>query len=144
MIRPGDHVDLMGMVPIPAMGLDGKQTVQMSTMPLFQDVLILAVGEEFSNVSGGKSSEKMIPAVTLALTPQEANLVAFVQEQGKIRLILRSPEDTQVQPAVPASWDTLFMTVMPQLFQKQEEKPVMRQRKVEIIRGLSKEEKVLE
>ncbi|MDD5560997.1 MAG: Flp pilus assembly protein CpaB [Candidatus Omnitrophica bacterium] len=148
MIRPGDHVDIVGMVPIPAMNAEGKQVNQLATMPLFQDVLVLAVGQEF--MQGGKKEEKaaaIAPAITFALSPQEANLIVFVQEQGKIRLILRSPGDTQLQQVTPASWDTLFRTVMPQAFQQQE-KPVVvppkPKKTVEIYRGLNKEIKVLE
>lgn len=145
MVRPGDHVDIVGMVPIPAVNAEGKQVTQMTTMPLFQDVLVLAVGQEFTSLPGAKKEEKEASAlvITLALSAQEANLVAFVQEQGKIRLILRSPGDTQVQPVAPASWDTLFRTVMPQAFTQPQEdaKP---QKKVEIYRGLQKEIKTLE
>jgi pilus assembly protein CpaB len=146
MIRPGDHVDVMGMVPLPAMTADGKQVTQMTTMPLFQDVLVLAVGQEFTNVPGGEKKERVLsPVITLALQPQEANLIAFVQEQGKIRLILRSPEDTQVQPAMPASWDALLRTVMPQAFQQAGTKEIPKPKKtVEIYRGLQKEIKTLE
>lgn len=148
MIRPGDHVDVMGMVPIPAMTAEGKQVTQMTTMPLFQDVLVLAVGQEFTAVpvaSGEKKAEKVLsPVITLALLPQEANLIAFVQDQGKVRLVLRSPEDTQVQPPMPASWDTLFRTVMPQAFQQQPSEAPKPKKTVEIYRGLNKEVKSLE
>lgn len=145
MIRPGDHVDIVGMVPIPTMGQDGKTVNQLTTMPLFQDVLVLAVGQEYAPVPGGERGEKKLsPIITLALLPQEASLVAFVQEQGRIRLVLRSPEDTVVQKATPASWDALFRLIMPEMF---EEKPTVTpkpQKKVEIYRGLQKETKVLE
>jgi len=70
-----------------------------------------------------------------------------VQEQGKIRLVLRSPGDTQTQQVAPASWDTLFRTVMPQAFQQQEKPaaaPVKPKKTVEIYRGLSKEIKTIE
>lgn len=154
MIRPSDHVDVMGNVPVPAMSPDGKRTAQMTTMPLFQDVLVLAVGQEYTSVpviSGEKKEERksLSTVITLALSPQEANLIAFIQEQqGKIRLILRSPEDTQVQPAVPASWETVLRMVMPQAFQEQAVKATeeikTRKRKVEIIRGLQREERDLE
>lgn len=146
MIRPGDHVDVMGMVPMPAMTAEGKQVTQMTTMPLFQDVLVLAVGQEFTNVPvGDKKTERTLsPVITLALLPQEANLIAFVQEQGKIRLILRSPEDTQVQPATPASWDVLLRTVMPQAFQQGPQEAPKPKKTVEIYRGLQKEVRVLE
>lgn len=146
MIRPDDHVDVMGMVPISDMSPEGKQIVKMTTMTLFQDVLVLAVGQEFTAVpasSGEKKTEKtLLPVITLALSPQEASLIAFVQEQGKIRLILRSPQDTQTQPPVPASWETLLRTVMPQPQAVQEvPKP---KKTVDIYRGLNKEVKVLE
>lgn len=144
MIRPGDHVDLVGIVPLPAMTAEGKQVMQPSPLTLFQDVLVLAVGQVFTSVAGAKKEEKVIyPTVTLALSSQETNLVAFVQEQGKIRLVLRSPGDTQVEPATPATWDTLFRTIMPQAYQ---EKPVeiKPRRTVEIYRGLQREERALE
>jgi len=147
MVRPGDHVDVVGMVPIPAVNAEGKQVMQMTTMPLFQDVLVLAVGQEFTSIPGTKKEEKTAATtvITLALSAQEANLIAFAQEQGRIRLILRSPGDTQVQPVAPASWDILFRTIMPQAFTQpaQQEAPKP-QKKVEIYRGLKKEIKTLE
>jgi pilus assembly protein CpaB len=144
MLKPGDHVDVVGVIPIQGVGPDGKPVTQMSTMPLFQDILVLAVGQEFTTLpvkKGEKETRAISNMITLALSAQEANLITFVQEQGKIRLILRSPEDTQVQPAAPASWDTLFRTVMPQAFPVSPEKA---KRKVEIYRGLEKEEKEIE
>ena len=149
MLRPGDHVDIVGMVPIPAMNADGKQVNQLATMPLFQDVLILAVGQEFMNAQVAKKEERASsasPIITFALSPQEANLIVFVQEQGKIRLVLRSPGDTQTQQVAPASWDTLFRIVMPQAFQQQEKpaEPLKPKKTVEIYRGLNKEIKVFE
>ncbi|MFA4889696.1 MAG: Flp pilus assembly protein CpaB [Candidatus Omnitrophota bacterium] len=139
MIKPGDHVDIVGWVPIPAMNAEGKQVTQMSPMPLFQDVLVLAVGQDFTT---GSSKGGGSPLITFALNPQEANLIAFVQEQGKIRLILRAPGDTQVQPAAPVTWETLFRVVMPQAFQQQPEAdtaPKRAAKTVDIYRGLNKE-----
>jgi len=143
MIRPGDHVDIVGIVPIPMVGPDGKQVNQMTYLPLFQNVLVLAVGQDFANTLASQKQVTSSPIITFALSPQEANLIAFVQEQGKIRLILRSPQDAQIQPATPATWDTLLKTVMPQAFQEsQPQKTEQRsgsRRQVEIIRGLERE-----
>lgn len=145
MIRPGDHVDVVGIVPIPGIGPDGKQVNQMTNMPLFQNVLVLAVGQDFATAAGTQKQAAVSPIITFALSPQEANLIAFVQEQGKIRLILRSPQDATVQPAVPATWDTLLRTVMPQAFQEaQKEAPKANQKQVEIIRGLQREVRSLQ
>jgi Flp pilus assembly protein CpaB len=147
MIRAGDHVDIVGLVPVPAMGADGKQTIQQSPMPLFQDVLILAIGQDFASGATAKVDAKSSAVVTFALTTQESNLLAFVQEHGKLRLILRAPGDTsQVRPVVPASWDGLFMAVMPEAFQRraEDEAPKKPQKQVEIYRGLKREIKVIE
>lgn len=149
MIRPGDHVDIIGMVPTQGLSAEGKTVTQMTTMPLFQDVLVLAVGQEITGSVAVKKEEAkaLSTAITFALSPQEANLIAFVQEQGKVRLVLRSPGDTQVQPPAPANWDTLFRTVMPQAFKEQApqlKEPPKPQKKVEIYRGLQKEIKTIE
>src|SRR3989338_5164718 len=120
MIKAGDYVDVIALVPVPVQTQEGKQASQAAVMPLFQNVLVLAVGQETGAVSAQDSRYKkeekkeISPLITVALSPQEASLIAFVQEQGKIRLILRSPADSQIQPVQPASWDTLFQYLMPQ------------------------------
>lgn len=152
MIKPGDHVDVIGNVPMPAMSPEGRQVTQITTMPLFQNVLVLAVGQEFTSLPAGDASRQgagaaraSFPVITLALTPQEANLVAFAQEQGKIRLVLRPPGDTQVEPTAPASWDALYRAVLPQAFQeKAAEEPAQPERTVDIYRGANKESKSIE
>lgn len=151
MIKPGDYVDLIATIPVPVQMPDGKQATQPATTPLFQNVLVLAVGRETSSVSPAdegryKKEEKKDSSagiITLALAPQDANLLAFVQEQSKIRLVLRSPADSQVQQVPPASWDTLFQYLMPpelaaQIAEKKEA-PKKQVKYIEIYRGLNKE-----
>ena len=146
MLSPGDYVDLIGLLPFPT-EIQGQRTSQLATIPLFQNVLILAVGQDLGGMArreGGGSrykkedKQEAAPLITLALTPQEANIIAFVQEQGKIRLILRSPADSQTQAIMPASWDTLLQYIMPKesLTKQEETKP---RKVVEIYRGLQKE-----
>ncbi|MDI6605650.1 MAG: Flp pilus assembly protein CpaB [Candidatus Omnitrophota bacterium] len=143
MIKPGDHVDVLGNVPIPVVSQDGKQMTQITTMPLFQNVLVLAVGQEFTSLPAGASDRKetrtSFPVITLALSPQEANLIAFAQEQGKIRFLLRSPGDTQVQPTAPASWEVLYRTALPQAFKEEPVQQAKPEKTVEIYRGANRE-----
>lgn len=153
MIRPGDYVDVVAMVTVPVTTPEGKQASQAAVVPLFQNTLVLAVGQETAAMpqagaeSRGKKEEKKAesPAITLALSPQEANLLAFVQEQGKIRLSLRSPSDAKIEPVQPASWDSLFQYLAPRETAesklKEEKKPVESEQGtyVEIYRGLNKE-----
>jgi pilus assembly protein CpaB len=167
MVRPGNYVDILAMIPVPRVTPDGKQMSQPATVPLFQNVLVLAVGQDISHdfgsqegaAEGGGRYDKGSPQqsrqqqqqqgkqgslITLALTPQEANLAAFVQEQGKFRLILRSPADSQMQPIQSISWEALFQYLMPKEMgaaaagaQKPEDSEPKAY--VEIYRGLKKE-----
>ena len=151
MIRPGDYVDVISLIPIPVQTPDGKQVTQVAVMPLFQNVLVLAVGQELGRLSSSdtryakEEQRATSPLITLALLPQEANLIAFVQEQGKIRLTLRSPADSRIEPIQAASWETLFQYLMPQAkeqaasIQEGGVLPQEKLREIEIYRGLKRE-----
>lgn len=153
MIKPGDYVDVIATLQVPTQGPDGQVTGQVAVVPLFQNILVLAVGQNTGSAGTTESryADKEASSggglITLALGPQETNLITFVQEQGsKMRLTLRSPADANVEPVVPASWETLFQYIMPQ--QKNVEKstevkeaPVVdaTTEYVEVFRGLNKE-----
>ena len=146
MLKAGDYVDVIALMQVQM--AEGKPS-QLLTLPLFQNVLVLAVGQETRSLSKQAQpryrQEEKVPAaplITLALSPQEVNLIAFVQDQGKIRLTLRSPTDTKIEPVQPASWDTLLQYVMPKVESKGQEKKKEEPQAVgyvEIYRGLSKE-----
>lgn len=151
MIRPGDYVDVIGLIIVPVQ-IEGKQAAQPATVPLFQNVLVLAVGSEIGIAAEKESSSRRrtqetapskesAPLITLALTPEEANLLSFVQEQGKIRLALRSPGDAKTQPVQLASWDTLLRYLFPNIdfTQKEEKKEAKEVSTVEVIRGFKRE-----
>ena len=113
---------------------------------MFQNILVLAVGQNTgartANPTGRYSETTPAPSsgnalITLALGPHEANLVAFVQEQGKMRLVMRSPADAQIEPMAPASWESLFQYIMPP--KPVVEPPVDTNEYIEVLRGLSKE-----
>jgi len=156
MVKPGDSVDIISLLSISsAQTGSGSKKKKEVIVPLFQNVSILAVGdettaEEPSVDEKGKAKSKASSAktVTLALTPQEANIIAFVQEQGKLRLVLRSPKDAAAEPAKPidikatepVSWDTLLRLFIPadapRRVIRKEEGP---SDTVEIYRGLKRE-----
>lgn len=149
MIKPQDYVDVSALINIPMQTADGKQASQVVAMSLFQNVLVLAVGQDTGAVPSSegrykKDEKKEFPStVTLALEPQEAHFMAFVQEQGKIHLTLRSPADSNVQPIQPASWDSLFQYIMPNMAgsktKPEAQKEETASESVEIYRGLNKE-----
>jgi len=159
MIRPGDYVDVVAMIVVPMTTAQGKQANQATSVSLFQNVLVLAIGQDLSSMSQEtsasgsryKKEERKIDSsmITLALNPKEANLLGFVQDQGRIRLALRSPADAQIEQIQAASWDSLFQYLMPpevveaQAQQAAATKEVKPESYVEIYRGLNKEKFVI-
>ena len=108
MVNPGNYVDVLAVIQVPIQ--DGKVANQVAVVPLFQNILVLAVDQNTGGAVGSASTSRYAEApsgssgggggnslITLALGPQEANLIAFVQEQGKIRLIMRSPADAKTR-----------------------------------------------
>jgi len=147
MLKPGDYVDILAMIPIPVQTADGKQSAQLVVAPLFQNVQVLAVGRETgapvksADRYGYEEKKEVTPLVTIALGPKETNLIAYVQEQSKIRLVLRSPADSKVESMTPTTLDSLLQYILPPPPPKPEVVPVKEPPKeyVEIYRGLSKE-----
>lgn len=149
MIRPSDYVDILGVVPEIVKTLDGEQVTRYATVPLFQKVLVLAVGSSLKGAPAvqTKRGERSPVAntITIALSPQETTMIAFVQEQGKLRFILRSPADTEVSQVYPANWDTLFMYLFPErqkmleAMTQQEPQKIEAPPEVEIYRGTRRE-----
>jgi pilus assembly protein CpaB len=145
MIKTGDYVDVIALVNIPVQVIDGKAVTQLTSIPLFQNVLVLAVGQETGPQTpvaeqfaryGKQQAAPDSSLITLALAPKEAGLLSFVQEQGKIRLVMRSPTDAKVEPMQLATWDTLFQYVLPPQQKVEEPKPVSF---IEVYHGLQKE-----
>lgn len=141
LIRPGDHVDVLTLITIPASVVQaGTKTSTPRLMPLFQDVEVLAVGEEFLPPDATAKKEQgratTSGSVTLALSPQEAVLLSFVQDHGKIKLDLRSSKDTTKEAVKPADWDTLFQYLSPD---KAAAGAQGKEATVEIYRGLNRE-----
>jgi len=141
MLHQGDYVDVLAMISPPSSSslyaLSGDSTAGKSsdpkvlTIPLFQNVLILSVGSE---ANGKKRSGAPENSVTVSLTPQEAALASFVQEQGKIRILMRSNSDFDQATIKPVNWDSLFEYLYPHA--RDGVKPPAT---VEIYRGLRKE-----
>lgn len=134
MARPGDHVDVLAVFSTPAM-----------TITLFQDVLVLAVGQRMvpaAQERGRRGEEAPAPTsretVTLALSPQEVQILTVAMEQGKIRLTLRPRmEEEEPLPTVDLSNLPLaidFNTLLQFYIRRAPPAP-----SVEVIRGLEKE-----
>ena len=142
-VRPGDAVDILWTVKLPAPGQSEGQVV---TLTLFQNAQVLAVGPEMagrktksrSDTDGGGGAEAQY-IVTLALTPQETSFLLFAREQGRIQLALRPRTEPASQVAVtPATVGTLNAYMESQMGIKPEGSAGKPPRTVEVYKGLQR------
>jgi len=90
-VKTGDHVDIL------ATFKDNDEVGAPTTITILRDVRVAAVGTDIGtdiDESGGSGISKTI---TLAVTPDEAEILALVSENGSIRLSLR-PLDEKFAP----------------------------------------------
>lgn len=108
LVRPGDRVDIVGMLEIPDKRAPKQSENQAPPMVssskiLVQDLLVLAVGSalEYVEVSGDKDeAEVLVQTLTVAVKPNDAEKLTLVTERGIVRVLLRSKvEDGKAQPA---------------------------------------------
>jgi len=138
LLQPNDHVDILGTFGVKVPGQEGARGgTEMTTITLLQDVTVLAAGEEMTGsmarsakrfgVSGGYSS------LTLSVTPVEAELLVFAEQQGKLSLALRNPEDIGIKENIPKiTFDYIGrLTEIRQLMKE-------RKKRIEVIRGKQK------
>lgn len=107
MINPGDFVDILAHLTLPAPPNSTHPPDKISAI-LFQNVQILAVGTNVQT-PGDYAVQQAAGSlnVTFAVDPEEAGLLIFSQQNGKLQIVLRSPSETQTQVVQPASWETL-------------------------------------
>jgi pilus assembly protein CpaB len=86
-LKPGDHVDVIGVFPSEITGVDSSFTI-------LWDVQVKAVdrslGPEDEEEAATKSKGR---TVTLAVTPQQAEKLLLADEKGTLRLSLRHPDE---------------------------------------------------
>ena len=103
MVRPGDHVDVIGTFNFPDDGGKIKRGDPV-TCTILQKVLVLATGSETA-----KSRPRLqglgpqgYSTVTLAVTPREAEMLAFAEQiRGRLVLTLRGRTDTETEEELP-------------------------------------------
>ena len=86
-VQPGAHVDVL------ATGNNEGGGNERLTSTVLENVQVLAVGKNMDrNVS---ADAQTAPVITLALSPDDAQKLALVSQEGRIQLSLRNPMDTQ-------------------------------------------------
>ena len=100
MVRPNDHVDVIGTFDFDREGGAKKNFV---TCTILQNVLVLATGTRTAKMRAkdlGLSSNYTL--VTLEVTPREAEMLAFAEQmKGRLVLSLRNRNDTSYEKELP-------------------------------------------
>jgi pilus assembly protein CpaB len=99
LLRPKDHVDILGTFQKPGEG-------DVETITLLQNVAVLAVGgrlgsgrdaAEGAGKKGQPSADSRVNTVTVLVTPEEAELLVFAQDRGRISMTMRNEEDVNTE-----------------------------------------------
>ncbi len=83
-VQPGSHVDVL------ATGSGGNER---QTTTVLENVLVLAVGKSLDR--NPLADAQTAPVITLAVSPDDAQKLALVSQEGRIQLSLRNPMDTR-------------------------------------------------
>ena len=101
MVRPNDHVDVIGTFEFGNTGASRNQSFV--TCTILQNVLVLATGDRTSK--GGSHDLGMrsgYSTVTLEVTPREAEMLAFAEQiKGRLVLTLRNRNDITSEKELP-------------------------------------------
>ncbi len=123
-IEPGSRVDVLGTfeqeetqeVRIPAQTGSTPQALSMpnlqrsiTTKTILQNVRVLAVGHAASRGNYLELNKKGFATVTIEVSPEEVEKLAFAlgQVRGGLLLALRNPDDGKVVKLPSVSWDAL-------------------------------------
>ncbi len=116
LMRPGDRVDVLLTKSKP--GVEARVV----TVPLVQNVLILAVGDSFG-AADQQSSALRSDSVTLLVTIDQAGLLAQAGRDGTLSLILRNEDDLEIHEGLEETDDSDVL---------EQEKRARRQRRLRI------------
>ena len=99
LMQPGDRVDVLLTKARP--GPEEK----MVTLPLLQNLLVLAVGASFGGVDG-EVSPRGSNSITVLLSLEQASLLAHAQRDGTLSFALRNVEDLEVNESLAETDDS--------------------------------------
>mgnify|MGYP000146641755 CR=1 FL=1 len=139
---PGNYVDVIVSTKDESKGKDEQNISKI----VLEKILVLAVGEEASR---DETKPKVVKAVTLEVTPQQAEAIDLARSVGQLSLVLRSQVDTESVKTAGITKDVL-LGIQPPAPPKpvvapkpppRPAKPPQPKQCVEVIMGLQRSEK---
>ncbi len=104
LIRPGDHVDILGTFSLPGPG----GAMRLATITLLQNVTVLATGGIWGR--GLQESEPYsYHGLTLAVSLVEAELLTFASERARLNFVLRNVDNIRTEEDLPViGWEDIM------------------------------------
>lgn len=104
LIRPGDHVDILGTFSFPV----SSGATKLATITLLQNVTVLATGGIWGR--GLQESEPYnYNSLTLSVSPEEAELLTFASERARLNFVLRNADNIQAEDDMPViGWEDIL------------------------------------
>lgn len=103
LVRPGDRVDVLMTLTRPSAGPTISLDEDRVTIALLQNLLVLAAGQDTGAIQRAATARPptQMNDVTLSTTVEQAQLLAFSQQRGRLTLLLRHPDDITVIEGLP-------------------------------------------
>jgi pilus assembly protein CpaB len=83
-VQPGTRVDILS---------TGSSGSERQTMTVLENVAVIAVGKNLERSAAGEA--QIASVITLLVSPDDAQKLALVSQEGRIQLALRNPLDTR-------------------------------------------------
>jgi len=104
-IMPGTLVDIVVVIAPPKSS--GGQEEMISKIVL-QNIKVLASGQNIDKPKNDREVERSIRAVTLQVTPEQAEKLALATSEGKLQLVMRNSVDQADEPTSGANKRSLL------------------------------------
>jgi pilus assembly protein CpaB len=103
LVRPGDRVDVLMTLTRPSSQPTLTLDEDRVTIALLQNLLVLAAGQDTGAIQRAATTRtpSQMNNVTLSTTVEQAQLLAFSQQRGRLTLLLRHPDDITVIEGLP-------------------------------------------
>lgn len=88
-IMPGTLVDIVVVITPPR----GSGNEEMISKIVLQNIKVLASGQNIDKPKNDREVERTIKAVTLQVTPEQAEKLALASSEGKLQLVMRNSVD---------------------------------------------------
>jgi len=103
-IMPGTLVDIVVVIAPPA----GAGQEGMISKIVLQNIKVLASGQNIDKPNNAREVERSIRAVTLQVTPEQAEKLALASSEGKLQLVMRNSVDQADEQTTGANKRTLL------------------------------------